>query len=188
MSRGLGEVQLQALSGFICPWRKENKIDEDWADLHTIKRRAWGDRRKAHEFPNSDLLQVRHVGDVGKANHHSSFKRALELLVKSGYLDIGTKDVIKCPDCGHVIKQKYYYRLTDKGKCEVSKLNGEAKPEAEALPMPQTIGQVEPLLKLAPEQFNIGWHIAVQESKTGSPTKQEVRGVVHRILSVDAAD
>jgi hypothetical protein len=115
MSRGLGEVQIQALRGFL--WRQG--IDESWCTLRCIKKRAWGDRRDVSMFPSFNLRQSRKSGDSYKANHHSSFKRALELLVKNGYLEARNFRL----RCSRRLTPYREYRLTERGKCALSKVN-----------------------------------------------------------------
>jgi hypothetical protein len=137
MSRGLGEVQIQALRGFL--WKQQ--IDEDWLSLRVIKRRAWGDRSNVPMYPNFNLRQVRQSSDEYKTNHHSSFKRALELLVARGLLE----ERCICRDnalnrgisllAAHVpanvcidhvklpFSREWQYRLTEGGKCALSKFH-----------------------------------------------------------------
>lgn len=129
MSRGLGEVQIQALGGFI--WK--GVIVDEWRDLRAIKRCAWGDRSDASMYPDSTLAQVRKSGEEHKNNHHGSFRRALELLVKSGYLEV--RNVWPTfPELERFERSQgmYFYsrrtpdreyRLTDKGKDAVTKFH-----------------------------------------------------------------
>lgn len=66
---------------------ENQQIDEDWCGLRLIKLRAWGDRSHVTCAPNFNLHPFRQTAEGFKENHHSSFKRALELLAKSGYLE-----------------------------------------------------------------------------------------------------
>lgn len=134
MSRGLGEVQIQALEGFAKYhlWRESliarfpNRQPRDWLTLKALKLYAWGDRRNAAMYPNSDLCGARRSksGEY-KDNHHSSFKRALTLLVRGGFVEVGAR---VGPDGMPVresrrIKPTLEYRLTPKGKCAVAQLH-----------------------------------------------------------------
>jgi DNA-binding PadR family transcriptional regulator len=90
-------------------------------------------------YPDFNLRQVRESGNGYKENHHSSLKRALQLLAKGGYLEVGYAR----PERYRVTLRRLY-RLTEKGKCALSKLHTYLESSVASPRMPSS-GDVSPI-------------------------------------------
>ena len=114
MSQGLGEVQIQVLRGFA----KYHRIRESqgrqpgWIDLKSLKWYSWGEVRKSRDGSYKD-------------KNHSTFKRALMVLVRRDFVEVSTfvgTDGLPVLEPRRVTPT-LEYRLTEKGKCAVAQLH-----------------------------------------------------------------
>ena len=145
MSRGLGEVQIQALRVFI---EHEDHggitFGDDsgkWLSLRVIKLWAWGAhdghltyhrgtpeqlatlRQNERVFMQTGHVPENNTGwsDGIKPNLHGPFKRALELLVRRGCLR--ARNELQSWQWKKRKRRDRYYQITKQGKCELCKVH-----------------------------------------------------------------
>ncbi len=126
MSKGLGTVERRILAAM----PTDSRGAGEWRRLKVLKILVWG--QQENHVRGGRPITLRYWQD-GEANHDYSFRCALDRLAEKGLLEMRTErwgTIRKFP--------VRLYRITQAGKCALSKVHTYAKPADVTTPLVQT--------------------------------------------------
>jgi len=111
MSKGLGKVERRILEAM-----PSNGNEPEWRNLKSLKTRVWGEQK--NHVAGGRIFTLRYWQDH-QANHHFTFRRALDRLTAKGLLEM-RMEIMWLRQNRQARRE---YRITQAGKCAVSKVH-----------------------------------------------------------------